>query len=232
VRIGIPLSALAHVGVIWLAVWGLPWLRVRPQPPEPAVVVTLVSPAELAALSRGRPAPEAPPVEVAPPAQPVPERTFPEPEPEPGPEPEIPEPPDLRPEFDAGAPLGIEGPVRLDRSEVEREATGSAGVDAATAGNVAGMAGFEASVREAISRAQIYPRAALDRGITGSLRLRVRVSREGRVLGAGVVRSSGAVVLDRAALEAARRARVPAAPAGLEGEVFEFEVRLVFALGG
>jgi TonB family protein len=52
------------------------------------------------------------------------------------------------------------------------------------------------------------------------------------VLGAGVVRSSGAVVLDRAALEAARRARVPAAPAGLEGEVFEFEVRLVFALGG
>ncbi len=252
-RWGIPLSAAAHAGVIALALWGLPWLRVRPAPPEPVLAVRLVTPAEVAALSGGQPMPETPvaaPVPEEPEPAPIPELPLWQPDPET--EADVPELTDLAPAFDAAAPLGLEAPSDLQvqpdaefglpvrprargaaapTREAVREVIvdeGAAGADAASAGAPAVQAGFEAAVRDAIARAQIYPRAALDRGITGSLRLGVRMSRDGRLVEARVARSSGSVVLDRAGLDAARRARLPAAPDGLGGSVFDFEVRLSF----
>ena len=94
------------------------------------------------------------------------------------------------------------------------------------------MASFEAAVREAIAAAQVYPAVARDRGITGSARLHVVISRDGRLINARLLRVSGSQALDRAALDAAMRARLPAAPADLAGSRFDFEVGLTFRLDG
>jgi TonB family protein len=50
-------------------------------------------------------------------------------------------------------------------------------------------------------------------------------------LQARVAESSGSEALDRASLAAARRARLPTAPAGLAGESFRFEVGLAYGPG-
>ena len=71
---GVALSAAGHAAVVALAVWGLPWLRVRPEPPVPAVMVSVIGEAEFAALSRGAPRPAAPEAPAAPPTPPPPPR--------------------------------------------------------------------------------------------------------------------------------------------------------------
>ena len=68
--------------------------------------------------------------------------------------------------------------------------------------------------------------------MTGTVRLRVRVDRSGQLLAAEVVQPSGSVLLDRAGLEAASRARLPMAPNDLFGAAFDVEIRLVFGPGG
>ena len=67
-------------------------------------------------------------------------------------------------------------------------------------------------MRAAIAAAQVYPAVARDRGITGSARLHVVIARDGRLINARILRSSGSQILDRAGLDAAQRARLPAAP--------------------
>ena len=228
---GIPVSALAHAAVI-AAVAGLPWLWAPPRPPVPAVVVSLVTPADLEALARRVPAPP-PPEAAAPPAaapkptpKPAPLPRWLEPEPETLPE----EVPDLAPQFDAASPLGFERalPPPESLSSPDEEALET---DAAT-GQDAWLDFYRTGVDAAVRRAQIYPRAALDRGVTGTVRLRVRVDRSGRLLAAEVVQPSGSVLLDRAGIEAASRARLPMAPSDLFGAAFDVDIRLVFAPGG
>jgi protein TonB len=225
---GLPLSAVAHAGLIALALWALPWLKASPGRPPPVLDVRLLTPAELAALTPPAPEPPPPPpVEVAP----VPELPLwqPDPETEDAAAPEV---FDLAPQFDAAAPLGIEGtgfglPPPASLAPAAPDA-GAAWSEEPWIDADAGRASFEAAVAAAIARAQIYPRAALDRGVTGSLDLGVRMTRDGRLVEAWVARSAGSVLLDRAGLEAARRARLPAAPADLPGQIFDLEVRLAF----
>jgi protein TonB len=52
-----------------------------------------------------------------------------------------------------------------------------------------------------------YPAEALTGGVQGVVLLRVRVGADGRVVSAGVYRSSGVAALDEAALDAIRRWR-------------------------
>ncbi|MFO1208452.1 MAG: TonB family protein [Amaricoccus sp.] len=297
-RVGALLSAAAHAGAIALALWALPWFRVRPEPPEPAVRVRLVSPGELAALSpppavpiaAPEPAAPAPPVAVAPPLL---EDLIP------------PEEPDLAPGFDADAPLGIaaEGapapeadaagpafgspfdpsepagrpardalapsvfgaapprapspflspeeaapvevivqpdlaapeaapsPTQLARSTPPPRRPGGgaeaappepAPMPAASDPAVAERERFQAAVAAAIERARASP-AAGERAV-GAARLEVSVARDGRLLQARLLVSSGSPLLDRAALAAARQAELPPAPADLPGESFRFEI--------
>jgi protein TonB len=91
--------------------------------------------------------------------------------------------------------------------------------------------GYGGVVRAAIALAQTYPALAQARGIAGAATLRVAVARDGRLLSAQMVRSSGSDLLDRASLAAAQDA-APFAPAprALSGDRFAFEVRLVYVL--
>ncbi len=75
-----------------------------------------------------------------------------------------------------------------------------------------------------------YPRLARRRGWQGVVRLRVRVSPDGRVLDASVEQSSGYRVLDRAALEAVRGWRFRPAVRGGEPVASEVVVPVRFSL--
>ena len=55
------LSAAGHAAVIALAVWALPWMKAGPERPGQVVSASLVTPAELAALSQAARRPAAAP---------------------------------------------------------------------------------------------------------------------------------------------------------------------------
>ena len=265
-RAGIPLSALAHAGLIALALWALPWLRARPGAPPAVVAVTLVTAADLAAFvhAASPPPPTQPlappaPSPAPPPALP-PGATLPPPEPEPD--------PTLAPAFDPEAPLGLGGtdalslvappPPSLEQrlAQPPEPRPGPADAEAAEAAALsapapppdaaappppsaaptrrqgAPRAGFEADVRAAILRAKVYPDAARARGIEGAARLEIGIARDGRLLQTKLLRSSGDPQLDAAALAAARRARLPTAPADLPGASFRIEVGVSFEDAG
>ena len=80
----------------------------------------------------------------------------------------------------------------------------------------------------AMLRARVYPPAAKGRGLMGTARVYLDVARDGSLLQAGLMTSSGSASLDRAALAAAERARFPAAPDGLPGASFAFMQDLEF----
>ncbi|HET9068479.1 MAG TPA: TonB family protein, partial [Amaricoccus sp.] len=80
----------------------------------------------------------------------------------------------------------------------------------------------------AVVRARVYPPAAKGRGLMGTARVYLVIGRDGSLLEAGLVTTSGSASLDRAALEAARRARFPAAPDALPGASFAFMQDLEF----
>jgi periplasmic protein TonB len=271
-RTGALVSAAAHAALLALVLRGLPWLRPHPEDPVPAVEVSLVTAAELAAAEAAAVLPRG---AVAPPA--------PEPEPpKPAPEPPRPDPrtsetattgPDgidvelfgeeisLAPAFDPQRPLGLPDtqlalatpdstpeaaptPANLapaaaarprprpESPAPERGAAGSADRAAAAAppGPSAAdlRAGLAAAVHAALAEAQVYPRRARDRGVTGAAGLSLTITRDGRLLAARLAASSGSAALDAASLAAARNANYPAAPAALPGAHFTFTVRLVF----
>jgi protein TonB len=115
---------------------------------------------------------------------------------------------------------------------------GSAGAASQDSGGGAGAAGaalradYGEAVRQAIAAAQVYPRAARERNVAGRARLFVVVARDGKLVNARLMRSSGFGALDAASLSAARNARLPAAPAQLPDQRFSFEMELVFTLDG
>jgi len=62
---------------------------------------------------------------------------------------------------------------------------------------------------------QRYPEAARRQGLEGQVALRITIGRDGQVMDAQVVRSSGADLLDQAALTMLRGGRAPAFPADM-----------------
>lgn len=255
---GAPISATGHAVVIGLALWGLPWLRARPEPPPPVMSVSLVTPEDFARIARGASAPPAavatPDPSRAPAAQPVVrlEATVPHPEAPPA-EPLSAVPPSV-PEtfagsFDPAAPLGIpalrrEPPVGQDDPPEDRtlplphrpaasdgaEARrGAAGEDARTAGAVAG---YHAAVRAAVERARVYPKVARDRGLFGTARVTLTLAPSGHLESVRLTRSSGAKLLDDATLAAVRNARMPTPPPGLSPADLTYDLGISFTLNG
>ena len=228
---GAAVSAMGHAGLIALAVWAMPWMRARQAPPAPVIAASLVDPAELEAARRAR-VPPPPPPSVAPTGEaPVvegPRFVGPEP-PAPEPEPEaVPPSPDaftLSPSFDAAAPLGMAPAVpevapTVEAAPAAEEAEEEADEEAPDPG-ILRAAHMEALSR-AVVRARTYPPAAKGRGLMGTARLYLEVGRDGRLMQAGLMSSSGSVSLDLAALDAAGKARFPAAPDDLPGASFTF----------
>jgi protein TonB len=74
------------------------------------------------------------------------------------------------------------------------------------------LAGLEARIQQAVQNAAVYPPSARMMHVEGRTRLRFDYT-DGAVGMAGVVISSNSAVLDRAALDAVRRAELPRAPA-------------------
>ncbi|SFA71845.1 outer membrane transport energization protein TonB [Poseidonocella pacifica] len=171
----------------------------------------------------------------------------PEPEPEPKPEPEpvvtaerASIPPVLRPDNLAKPkPEPKKKPAaRSAPSEAQRAAGSGGGSNAGAAQQSANasitrgqmqthLARWGAQISRHVERRKRYPREAS--GATGRAQLQITVSRDGRLAGAQLIRSSGQPSLDRAALNAARSVkRFPAAPKELTDSVYAFAVTLNF----
>jgi protein TonB len=93
------------------------------------------------------------------------------------------------------------------------------------------MNALRAAVRaELVGTQRIVERARARAGdAAGELRIEVTISRDGRLEDARIVRSSGAALVDAAALRAARAVRrYPAAPDALPGARFVFQTWLRF----
>ena len=224
------LSGVGHAGVIGLAAIGPPFLWAPRDAPVPAMVVTLLGPAEFAALAVP-PAP-APPVivrgsEPAAPARPV---AMPPPlvrTPEEAPAPATPPPTTLVPSFEATTTLGIDPGAPAALPDEAAGAEGPAEEPVADSGAL--RAGYAAQVRRAVSLARVYPQVARDRGLEGRVLFQLVLSPEGGLLAAQLLQSSGAMTLDRAALETVRRAKYPPVPAGIEDPRLTVAVEVVFA---
>ena len=94
------------------------------------------------------------------------------------------------------------------------QAASASGADAANL-----KAEWGADIRARIERRKSYPRDG--HGATGTVKLRLVVSADGRLVAVGIAVSSGSDALDQAALRAVKKAgRLPKAPKGLgQGEV-------------
>ncbi|SHF17925.1 outer membrane transport energization protein TonB [Desulfacinum infernum DSM 9756] len=90
---------------------------------------------------------------------------------------------------------------------------------------------FLAEVRRRIARHKHYPAAARRRQLEGRVTVRFAIRPDGSADGLKVVESSGVSVLDRAALEAVRRAApFPGFPRQVSDRALEVEIGVVFEL--
>ncbi|MFC3614184.1 TonB family protein [Lutimaribacter marinistellae] len=82
-----------------------------------------------------------------------------------------------------------------------------------------------AKIRARIERAKRYPRGT---NASGQVSLAISIGRDGQLQGVSIRRSSGNGALDKAAVDAVRRAgRFPAAPKDLPGNSFAFSLAIV-----
>lgn len=101
----------------------------------------------------------------------------------------------------------------------------------ATAVHRQAQEGYLRLLRAAVEQHRRYPRAARRAHIEGRVVVRMSVDRWGRLTAATVRQSSGAVILDEAALEAVRSAAAfPAAPADVMGNSFTLDLPMDFRL--
>ncbi|GGY62557.1 hypothetical protein GCM10011613_02570 [Cellvibrio zantedeschiae] len=76
-----------------------------------------------------------------------------------------------------------------------------------------------------------YPKKALERGQTGSVRVAVTINRQGNIVSTSVVQASEVEALNEAALEAVNKvAPYPAIPDAISGATFEFTAPIKFVL--
>ncbi len=89
-------------------------------------------------------------------------------------------------------------------------------------------ASWGASIRTRVERRKTYPSAA--RGASGTVTVRLAVSRAGQLQAVSVAKSSGNAALDQAALNAVKAARsFPAAPKGLTESSYSFNLPMRFS---
>jgi len=90
---------------------------------------------------------------------------------------------------------------------------------------------FAGKVRQRIANAKYYPRIARRRGIEGQPVVAFTLDKGGRLMEAGLAKTSGYQLLDQAALEAVQKAApYPEIPAELNTETFQFKLPISFIL--
>jgi protein TonB len=226
---------------------------VQPPAAEPAPVVAM---ADLPPATEPVPT-VAPPVQVsvAPPAEAAPVADMPDPTPLPVIPPAVPEP--MRAEK-APPPIAIHMVLPPARKPPERpavrvekpaapavaDASSSAAMTPAPAAAMASsrqvpppaaptadqQSELEARIRAAVQAAVHYPPAARMMGLVGRARV-LLTYRDGTAGGPAVVQTSGAQVLDEAALAAVRSAHYPPPPASIVGHAMRFLVWVEFRAG-
>ena len=75
-----------------------------------------------------------------------------------------------------------------------------------------------------------YPKKALEKGQTGSVRLTAVISRQGNLISASIAQASEFEMLNEAALEAVNKTTFAAIPDAITGATFEFNAPLRFTL--
>jgi periplasmic protein TonB len=209
-----------------------------PAPSSPASATTAAPPAEASppvvpATPLAPPPP--PPPEVAAPAPPE-QMVMPLPPPaRPRPAPQRPRPAESAP---PQPPQSAEAPA-APLTAPAPAAPPSAASGPAMAGPTAPTAvahpapdpAYAAAVLSRLARYKQYPLIAREQRLQGRVVLRLAVARSGHVTATSVERSSGAEVLDDAALDMVHRADpLPPLPASFPGTVAEFRVPVDFAL--
>ena len=145
---------------------------------------------------------------------PAPAKAKPKPKPKPEPAPKT-------PPRKATQASGSGGGANAGEAKSSRAATLSKGQIQSLA------AQWGAQIRRKIERRKRYPSGA--RGASGTVTLRIAVSRAGALRGVSVARSSGHNALDKAALRAVKAARrFPAAPNGLTNSSYSFTLAMQF----
>jgi len=172
--------------------------------------------------------PETAPAAVVPPAAlPAPSPETAPPRPEPAPQKSPPAEPEAHPDTPAAPPPV---PAQKAAGSGGRQAAGNRGAAEVSTGNPALrqslMARWQGAIGAAIERRKRYPRGS--RG-SGRVVLTLTITRQGQLAAVAVTRSSGQPLLDEAALSAVRRARLPAAPRGLDEPRYSFRLPLSFA---
>jgi protein TonB len=169
-----------------------------------------------------------------------PEPPPPKPEPEPEPPPREKPVPRSQPEPPAAvtpvevSPAPVDAPpapVALPELPVDANAQALPPPEAKK-NNGAAEGRFAREVRALIEKKKVYPAAARDLGMTGTVEVRYVLDRSGRTREAEVTVSSGYPLLDQAALKAVQSARFAAMPedAWIGETQKEFRTRLIFSL--
>jgi periplasmic protein TonB len=191
---------------------------------------------------------------VAPPPRPVVDAPSavmprpPEPVSEPAPAPSAPKPvnkpvprprPVARPSVPASAPAPAPTPVDVVAAPTAAasSAPASAAPSAPATPQLAALPKpapdpvYTATLLSWLDRHKEYPWMARRRGVQGQVVLRLAVARDGKITETEIETSSGAELLDKAALDMVQRASpVPPLPASIPGEIAQFRVPIVFAL--
>ena len=224
----------------------------RPPAPEVSALADLTPPdapepplmAAAPDIAPTLPRPEALPLPSGPEPAPTADLSLP-PEPEPDPLPQTrPKPRPVEQAKVAAKPNAVEKPKPAAKSAstaqpAQRAAGTSGGAQAGDAGTAQAAtlskaklndlkSGWGATIRSRIERRKSYPSAA--RGASGSVTVRLTVSRLGQLASVSVAQSSGHPSLDQAAVRAVTAAgKFPAAPKGLTEASYSFTLPITFA---
>ncbi len=186
-------------------------------PDLPTSALAVLAPAAQAEAAPEKPAPPPPPPAPPPPAPPPVAPAPPAPAPPPKPAPAAEAPAEAKP---AAASVAVN---QQAAGSGQRSARGDNGGDEASTGNAARDAKLKrrwgAAILSRIERQMRRPRG----DDQGKARVRLKVSTQGRLIGASVVRSSGSSTLDHAALQAAQKTRYPRAPKALAPGTYTFD---------
>ncbi|MEX5597439.1 energy transducer TonB [Pseudophaeobacter sp. C1-32P7] len=186
-------------------------------PDLPTSALAVLAPAAQAEAAPEKPAPPPPPPAPPPPAPPPVAPAPPAPAPPPKPAPAAEAPAEAKP---AATSVAVN---QQAAGSGQRSARGDNGGDEASTGNAARDAKLKrrwgAAILSRIERQMRRPRG----GDQGKARVRLKVSTQGRLIGASVVRSSGSSTLDHAALQAAQKTRYPRAPKALAPGTYTFD---------
>ncbi|MDR7123954.1 TonB family protein [Pseudotabrizicola sp. 4114] len=242
-----------------VADWDRPPQPVTEPAPELAMPEAPEPPPQMAALAEPALPPAPPPMLALPQMADTPlvaDVTLPEPPPDIAPEPEPePEPvPKVRPKAKPQVvtkppePRQVAKPAEQKKPPASQPSAGQVAQKAAGTGGgaQAGQGGeaqaatlsaarindlqssWGASVRARVERRKRYPSAA--RGASGTVTVRLTVSRAGALTGVGIAKSSGNAALDEAAISAVRQAgKFAAAPKGLTDASYSFTLPMKFA---